>query len=246
MNGAQSVRRAALLLRILASAPEHRLSELSRSSGLTPPTVRRLLQNLMVEGFVQQNPLTRRYYIGEELAMIAMARPFRPPIVAKADLHMRGLAAEIGDATFLTIYDRYDTLCIARYIGTFPIQVISVDVGARRPLGVSSAGFAILSDFSMAKSEAILRHNELRLAPYGTDLRSAMKRLSQARDQGYSVNNAGLSIGTKTVSVPIPATKRTPSAALTVVAIHRRLSVSRIPEVVEILRRAADKISSVI
>jgi DNA-binding IclR family transcriptional regulator len=38
-----------------------------------------------------------------------------------------------------------DTLCVDRRIGSYPIQVLSIEVGARRPLGVSSAGVAILA-----------------------------------------------------------------------------------------------------
>jgi DNA-binding IclR family transcriptional regulator len=55
------------------------------------------------------------------------------------------VVSEIGDTGFLTRRTGLDTVCVARQIGTYPIQVLAWDVGERRPLGVTNAGIAILS-----------------------------------------------------------------------------------------------------
>jgi hypothetical protein len=48
-----------------------RLSELVTATGLERPTVRRLLQGLMREGFVRQADTTRRYFLGRALFELA-------------------------------------------------------------------------------------------------------------------------------------------------------------------------------
>lgn len=241
-NGAQSVRRATLLLRILASRNGLRLTEISDASGLNLSTARRLLKVLMEEEMVQQDAETRRYSIGEEMATLGMARPFRLPLLAKADAQLRKLAYDVGDATFLTVRRGLDSLCVARYMGSYPIQVMTINVGARRPLGVSGASLALLSTLPPLKAREILQRNVKRFHMYGVDLKSAVKRLGQARESGYSVNYKGLAPGTRTVSVPLNATSSTPPAALTVVAIHKRLGTERIPEVAEIMKKTASRI----
>jgi DNA-binding IclR family transcriptional regulator len=241
-DGAQSVRRATLLLRILASGNGLRLTEISDASGLNLSTARRLLKVLMEEEMVHQDPESRRYSIGEEMATLGMARPFRLPLLAKADAQLRKLAHEAGDATFLTIRRGLDSLCVGRYMGSYPIQVMTINVGARRPLGVSGASLAVLSTLPPTKAQEILQRNVKRFHMYGVDLKSATKRLAQARDLGYCINYKGLAPGTRTVSVPLNATSSTPPAALTVVAIHKRLGAERILEVVDIMKKTASRI----
>jgi DNA-binding IclR family transcriptional regulator len=241
-EGAQSVRRAALLLRILASGNGLGLTDIGNASGLRLSTARRLLKVLMEEEMVEQDVESRRYSIGEELATFAMARPFRLPLLAKADTQLRKLAHEVGDATFLTVRRGFDSLCVGRYIGSYPIHVMTISVGARRPLGVSSASLALLSMLPSAKALEILQRNEKRFKMYDVDLKGAVKRLTQARELGYSINYRGIAAGTRTVSVPLSATQNTPLAALTVVALHKRLANNRIDEVVDLMRRATARI----
>ena len=65
-EGAQSVRRAVAILRILATGQERgvRLTDIVGQSGLNRPTVHRLLRVLAEEGAVEQDPDSRRYLVG--------------------------------------------------------------------------------------------------------------------------------------------------------------------------------------
>ena len=173
---------------------------------------------------------------------LAMARPFRLPLLAKADVQLRKLAHEAGDATFLTIRRSLDSLCVGRYMGSYPIQVMTINVGARRPLGVSGAGLALLSTLPTARAQEVLQRNAKRFHMYGVDLKSATKRLALARELGYSINYKGIAPGTRTVSIPLNATQNTPSAALTIVAIHSRLGSNRVLEVVDIMKKTVSRI----
>ena len=145
-GGTQSIQRAVAVLRILATARDTGLglTEISKQAELTRPTTHRILGVLVAEGIVEQRP-TRRYVVGEQIPLLALARRTRDPLLEIVSPHLKAAVGKIGDTGFLTRRAGSDTVCVARQLGTYPIQVLAWDVGERRPLGVTNAGIAILS-----------------------------------------------------------------------------------------------------
>ena len=79
LSGTQSIERALLLLREIAAHNRagSRLLDLATRTGLQRPTVHRMLKCLTLEGMVQQDPDTHRYYLGSmvfELGLTAAPR----------------------------------------------------------------------------------------------------------------------------------------------------------------------------
>jgi DNA-binding IclR family transcriptional regulator len=130
------------VLRLLATARETGmgLTEVSMNAELTRPTTHRILSALVAEGIVEQRQGTRRYVIGEQIPLLALSRRTRDPLLDIVSPHLRAAVAEIGDTGFFTRRAGLDTVCVARQLGTYPIQVLAWDVGDRRPLGVTNAG----------------------------------------------------------------------------------------------------------
>ena len=96
-----------------------------------------------------------------------MVLVFHLPLLEIVGPHLRDAVDEIGDTGFLTRRTGHDTVCVARQLGTYPIQVLAWNVGERRPLGVTNAGIAILSGMQTESVRRILVTNRLRLARYG-------------------------------------------------------------------------------
>jgi Bacterial transcriptional regulator len=86
---------------------------------------------------------------------------------------------------------------VARRIGTFPIQVLSIEVGARRPLGVSSAGIAILAALPAHEARRIVANNQVRFTGYRTTAARALDQIAATRRRGYCLHQPGLIQGTK-------------------------------------------------
>src|SRR3954453_22920038 len=97
----------------------------------------------------------------------ATPRRTRDPLLEIVRPHRRAAVGEIGDTGFLTRRTGLDTVCVARQLGTYPIQVLAWDVGERRPLGVTNAGIAILSGMQTDTVRGILAKNRLRFSRYG-------------------------------------------------------------------------------
>lgn len=239
--GAQAVRRALSVLRIIAAGRESGvpLAEIVRATGLTRPTVHRLVHVLIEEGIVERSALKARYAIGGQVPELALARPQPSRLQRAAEPHLGALSEQLGDTLFLTVRTGLDTLCLARRMGGYPVQVLSIEVGARRPLGVSSAGVAILATLPAAELRRILNANAARLADWRTDQSTVMAQVRAARHRGYALRDIGIVPGTRSLSAWIRPTESRAAAALTLSAIRSRLNPRREAEIAEALCAAA-------
>jgi DNA-binding IclR family transcriptional regulator len=238
-KGAQAIRRAVAVLRILAAGREAGLplAEVVQATGLTRPTVHRIVHALIEEGIVERHDRTGNYAIGGQVPELALARPSRSPLLAASDAVLAELSQAVGDTLFLTVRTGNDTLCIDRRIGSYPIQVLAIEIGARRPLGVSSGG--VLAAMPATEARKIVTANEARFAAYRTDAPAVLTQVAAARRRSFCLREVGLIQGTKSMSTWIKTRDHRPVAAITVSAVRTRLGPRREAELAELLLEAA-------
>ncbi len=243
--GAQSIRRAVRILRILAAGQEQgvRLTDIVAESELNRSTVHRILRVLAEEGAVEQDAETQRYMIGQEVSLLGLARVGRFPIKSIADPYLRHLCEQAGDTVFLTIRSGFDSICVDRKTGTYPVKVLSIEVGARRPLGVGVGGLALLSTLADGEATDIVRANEQRLARHKLSAAKLMERVRAARTKGYAYSEVGVVPGTRAVAVPVLDQSGAAAAAISIAAIAGRMPATRVPELVALMRDQAELIS---
>ncbi|MBT2334972.1 IclR family transcriptional regulator [Variovorax paradoxus] len=239
--GAQSVRRALAVLRVLATGQERgvRLTDVVSHTGLNRPTVHRILRVLVEEGAVEQDPATRRYLIGGEVSLLGLARSTRFPIRAIAEPHLRHLSEILGDTAFLTIRNGADSVCIDRRPGSFPVKVLSIEVGARRPLGVGVSGLVLLAALPADEAGEVVRRNARRLQALHIDPAELLKRARHTREQGYAYAPVGVVPGSRAVAVPVCLADGRTVAALAIATITERLPDERVSTVVGHMKERA-------
>lgn len=77
-----TVRNASRLLNLLSVGPAYQqLTELAERSGMSLPTVHRLLRSLVLAGLVEQHPESSRYSLGPEVVRLSEAYLARLPVV---------------------------------------------------------------------------------------------------------------------------------------------------------------------
>lgn len=245
VTGAQTIHRAFAVLRLLANAGAGgmRLTEIAQDLDLSAPTAYRILRVLMEEGAVERLPAGRRYVVGAEVALLGLSTRARLGLQIIAAPILEGLCQEVGDAVFLTVRSGYDSVCADRKIGTYPVQVLSIGVGSRRPLGVSVGGMAILTALPPAKATAILKANVARLESYRVSLEALMERLSTSRERGYVYADPAIVRSTRALAVPVLDQAGNPVAAISTIAIRQRLPAQRIPRIASLFRAAAADLS---
>lgn len=242
-SGTQSIRRAFLVMRVVSAYRDTGLglNDIATATGLTRPTTHRVLNALVAEGAVEQNPRTLRYFAHRFLDTDSM-RPLPSPLLSAAGPHLDHAAEEIGDTLFFTLRSGLDTLCVARRFGSYPIQVMVLGVGVRRPLGFSASSTALLAAMPLSRAKDILTRNQAHLRAHGHTLESELAVIRKARRLGYAFREKGLVAGTRALSVAFGKSGGEALATLTVTAISRRLPLQRIETVVDRLNQCAAEI----
>ncbi|THU05050.1 IclR family transcriptional regulator [Lampropedia puyangensis] len=243
-EGAQSVRRALAVLRVLAAGQEHgvRLLDVAKATGFNRATVHRLLQVMMEEGAVEQDPSSRKYLIGSEVSLMGMARTARFPIRSVAVPQMRTLSEKEGETSFLTIRSGDDSVCIARELGSFMVKVLSIEVGARRPLGVGVSGLVLLAALDDEHVDDIIERNASKLSNMGITADALRERVVQTRQKGYAFAPIGVVPYTRALAVPVYSPAAEVVAGLAVTAVSNRLPERRLPSLVNAMAMRAQAI----
>lgn len=239
------IQRAFAIIRVLANSPSEgcRVSQIAKSVGLSLPTVHRLLRALMADGIIEQDSRTKLYRLSVEFfALAAQAgNPNRMRDLCRPAL-LR-LCASLDETIFLFVRNSFDAVCLDMCDGPFPIRTFAGDVGGRVALGVGQASLAILAFLPPAEREEVIRFNVPRLRSFGVIdevyLRSEIER---TRSLGYAGSSTGLLEGMAGVAVPILDRSGHAIAALSVGTLSSRLGKDRLPVLVELLQREAEKI----
>jgi len=230
VQGAQVVSRAASLLRLAARDPQGiPLAEMVRESGLTRPTVHRLLASLAAEGLLDHDPMTNRWLLGPEIFVMGTVAAQRYPIEDLARPSLQRLADETGESAFLSIRRGAETVCLMREEGSFPIRSFVLHEGVRFPLGVASAGLAIMAYLPDDEVEQLLVQDEAFVERWGAQHSPAAIRanLEKARRTGYSVNPGLILEGSWGMGAAIFDRANRPAWALSLTGIEPRFTPER-------------------
>ena len=189
--GAQVVRRIALLLRLVGRDPNgSQLSDIVRDSGLTRPTVYRLLNSLAAEGLLVLDDRSHTWRYGPEIFVMGTVAAPRYPIEELARPALQRLADATGESAFLSIRRGTETVCLMREEGSFPVRSFVLHEGVRFPLGVASAGMAILSALTDDEVEQLLQADPALAERWGEQNSAEHIRahVARTRERGFAVN----------------------------------------------------------
>lgn len=243
-KGVQSVHRAVSLLKLIAASNPTgmRLTDLARQSALELSTVHRLLSTLIDEGLVQQRPSDRHYVVGPFCEQLGRLLTAPVDIRAWSQNLLVNVAMETGDATFLVVPSGFDTLCVNRAVGTYPIQTLAIDIGHRQPIGIGSGGLAILGEMPEPKVKQLIAANEWRLHHYGGISAARLLHLVQkTRQRGYAVIGNHAVPGVIGVGVVMRDSQQQVFAGLSVASIEERMTNARQEELANFMKEKAQQ-----
>ena len=237
--GAQSLTRAMSLLKLVAQRPREGMSldDVAEASGLHRATAHRLLRALVAERLLAQDR-ARRFYPGFELCLLGKIAGIRFNLVELAQPCIERLARETGDAALVCTRSGDEVVYLARCEGEYPIKALTLNVGDRRPLGVSSGSLAILSFLEAPERTRILANLSQQLNGFPDFSAELIERLvRQTRRNGYALNPVVHERGSEALAVPVLDPQGKPIAAFTLTAISTRMNRQRIRKLVELMRR---------
>lgn len=230
-SGTQSIGRAAKMLRFVGAraAQGAGLAELVDDSGLTKPTCRRILLGLMDAGLIDQEALSRRYFLGPEVYALGVIAAESINTHRHALDSVARLAQRTGDAAFLHVRRGLFVICLHREDGSFPLRSLVLTAGERHPLGAGAGPISILASLADVEVETALAANRRlfeskypRLTPS-----VVLDLVRETREKGYTMNRGLVFAGSWGMGMAVREPNGRVESCLSLAAVESRMQADR-------------------
>ena len=249
-SGTQVITRASVLLKLVSEHSPAGISssELAKLAKLTRPTTYRLLNSLASEGFLDFGPTDSRWHLGPEIFLLGSLAAKRYDITELARPIVQEIAALTGESSFLSARRGNETVCILREEGAFPIRSFVLYEGVRFPLGVASAGLAILSFLPEKEVAHYLRNQDTFDEAWGAShlQEQIQARIATTRQAGYAVNPGLIVEGSWGIGAAVFDSSGKPAWALSVTGIEPRFTQEKQVQIGKILIHKSHQLSQLV
>jgi DNA-binding IclR family transcriptional regulator len=244
-EGAQSIARAALLLRTLSTfGPQGAaLMQISALTQLPKATVHRMLSALIDEQLVERPWGTRHYRLGSQVYAFGMSVRHVFDLKTMAQPCFERLAQVTGETVYLGIRSGYDAVCLDKRQGHLPQNAEFLQVNDRWPLGIGSFSLAILAYLSDDEIADILAFNRLREGSDKT-FSKISSSIQKVRKDGYALTKTRPSRGISGIAVPVFDRRSVPIGSLCVVSTLARMTAPYLSGLVTTLKQEAEILSA--
>jgi DNA-binding IclR family transcriptional regulator len=245
-EGAQSIGRAALLLRTLSTfgSMGASLMQISTLTALPKATVHRILAAMVSERLVERPSGTRHYRVGPDIFAfgIAVHQSFDLKPIARASLDR--LATETRSTVYLGVRSGYDMLCLDKVESESEHPALLLEVNDRWPLGIGSFSLAMLAFLTEAETAEVIEFNQRRVLEEDTLTFEYIQRsIQKTRRNGYAKRTMRSYRGNAGVAVPVFDDRHYPIASLCAVTEAGRMKGVYLNELVQKLKREATLIT---
>ena len=215
--------------------PQRSLTELAGAAGLPLSTAHRLVAELVAWGALTRRP-DGRYEIGRRLWDLGLLAPVSLGLRDVALPFLQDISAATGENAHLAVRDGTSALYVERISGSRSVPIVSRS-GSRLPLHATGVGKVLLAhsdEAVVAQTLAVAR----RTTPYTVVAPGALRRqLAEVRRRGHATTSEEMTLGTRSVAVPVADSTGTVFAALGIVVSSSRRDLTRLVPVLAVAAR---------
>ena len=154
--------KAAKIVAHLSNSKEvQSLAVIAANTGLSSPTALKILDTLLLIGYVEKDEQTKRFTLGSALIRHANNRLANLDIIKITEPYLRNLQAGLDETVHLGILDKDEVLYVNKLETQKAIANINSRIGNTNHLYSSAMGKAMLAVFSEEELEAYLGRVEL-------------------------------------------------------------------------------------
>jgi IclR family transcriptional regulator, KDG regulon repressor len=238
---------------LMAFIPENQemgTLEISKKLGLNNATASRILLTLAKRRFLQQDPKTKTFKLGQSAMLIgrAVIDSLNSQFVQIVKPHMDRLRSSVNTSIVLEQMVKDKSIVMSVSEGQQRIRLAG-NVGESIPIHAAAGAKAVLAFSDAEIAEKIISHIDVydRFTPNTiTSKDRLIKNLRVAKRNGYSLDNEETDIGIKAVGVPIFDYRHVPVAGLAVVFPAHRIGKKIDPDLLSEIKNTADRISAVL
>lgn len=240
-----SVQRAIDILDLFSSAcPELGTSEIARRLGLHKSTAASLMYTLEANGYLAQDPQSRKYRLGMQLLNRSAVVLNHLDIRRAALPYVEALRAEFDETVNLGVPDGSQIIYIERQLSSRPLGMRS-EVGKRSLLHSTAMGKALLSYWPLEQVAAFIERYGLPALTAHTigEPDVLFRALAETRALGYGFDDEENEEGGRCVAAAIFDHQGRPAAAISLSVPTLRLPYDRVPQLGRRVAAVADAIS---
>jgi DNA-binding IclR family transcriptional regulator len=205
------------VLNVLAGEPRPwGVRELSRHLELNPSTVLRILDVLEAHAYVAQDPVTRRYQLGNVFYRFFSTLTQMNSLTTLSESAMLRLREATGETIYLNVLRGEERVCIASMRSPQPLCAV-IPVGCCTPLHLGASATCLLAfardDFREAYLQKLQRGEVASLSV--SDVCHLRRELDQIVATGFAMISGQLTQGYSAISAPVFNRKSTVEASLT-------------------------------
>jgi IclR family transcriptional regulator, pca regulon regulatory protein len=226
-----------------AENPTLTVNEAAALTGLSRPTVRRILLTCVRQGFAEE--AGRGFRLTARVLRFGHGYLASLPVAARAQPHMRALADRVRESCSMATLDEDEIVYLARVPAARSMS-ITLGVGSRLPAYPTSMGRVLLAALAEAELDAYLERTTLaKLTANTIDDPTALRaELQRVREQGYAIVDGEREEGVRSAAAPVLDANANVVAALNVSANAARISLESLRvDCVPLLLETAEAIS---
>jgi len=242
----QSVEKVLQIIEIMAENREAmRLQQIAQQSNLPASTALRLVNTLLIHGYVVQNPSNLRYSLSMKFLHIGGLVGSRFNIRDFIRTYLEELSEKCQESSCLAIEEDMQTVYIDVVDGPDTILKTTQRIGKRAPMHCTGVGKLFLTNFS---DEDLVKYADLFGLPsfttYTIDTKEKLiEEIHKVAAQGYATDDQECELGAKCIAAPIINSSGKIIAAISITGPAYRMTTEKIVSIMPVLTNIAKTIS---
>ncbi len=216
-------------------------TEIARELELPKSTVKRLLDVLCMEGFIEKG--RTKYRLGLSMLNLSGVIKYHMEIKREAAEPLQALVDKMGETAMIPTLEGAKVIYLLKIECKQPLPLHG-DIGDNNPATCSSSGKVLLAHMPKTKIEEILQDGMPKMGPNSvTDSEILMEQLQKVKEQRYCICIDEMHENSISIASPIRNYTGRVVTAVSLIGPRNRMSGRPISEFVEAIVKTAQDIS---
>ncbi|WCK56367.1 IclR family transcriptional regulator [Aneurinibacillus sp. Ricciae_BoGa-3] len=245
-NSMQTINRAVQILKCFSKDEKVlSLADIHHRLGLSKSSLQRILNTLVINGFIEKDNTEKVYKLGIELYYLGKLVEEHSHLLTIAKPYLKKLRDRFGESVYLNIIENNQRKCIALEEATHDLMTISY-IGQTSPLYAGASAKLLLAFLPYYEITDYIGKVELTPITQSTitNKESLKEELMEIKQKGYAISYGERVFGVCSVSAPILYRGTDLIGGLSISAPMVRVSDTLFNEYVDGIKEAANEISN--